>query len=40
MILDEVIAIKDGELVDHRNVEELRYDEQKGILEWMSSIYE
>ncbi|MFP7478677.1 ABC transporter ATP-binding protein [Terribacillus saccharophilus] len=40
MILDEVIAIKDGELVDHRNVEELRYDEQKGILDWMSSIYE
>ncbi|MFP7495092.1 ABC transporter ATP-binding protein [Terribacillus saccharophilus] len=40
MILDEVIAIKDGALVDHRNVEELRYDEQKGILEWMSSIYE
>lgn len=40
MILDEVIAIKDGELVDHRNVEELRFDEQKGILEWMSSIYE
>ncbi|MFP7170023.1 ABC transporter ATP-binding protein [Terribacillus sp. 7520-G] len=40
MILDEVVAIKDGALVDHRNVEDLRYDEQKGILEWMSSIYE
>jgi ABC-2 type transport system ATP-binding protein len=40
MILDEVIAIKDGAVVDHRNVEDLRYDEQQGILEWMSAIYE
>jgi ABC-2 type transport system ATP-binding protein len=40
MILDEVLAIKDGEIVDHRNVEDLRYDEQQGILEWMSAIYE
>ncbi len=38
-ILDEVIAIKDGEIIGHLDVETLRYEEKKGIVEWMTSIY-
>lgn len=39
-ILDEVILIKDGDIVDHRNVEQLRYEENLGIVEWMSKVYQ
>ncbi|MCK0471842.1 ABC transporter ATP-binding protein [Halalkalibacter sp. APA_J-10(15)] len=38
-ILDEVIAIKDGEVIGHHNVEDLKYKENKSIVEWMTSIY-
>lgn len=39
-ILDDVIAIKDGDIIGHRNVEELRMKENKGIVEWLTSIYQ
>ncbi|GAE28871.1 ATP-binding cassette domain-containing protein [Halalkalibacter hemicellulosilyticus] len=38
-ILDEVIAIKAGEIIGHHNVEDLKYKENKSIVEWMTSIY-
>ncbi|NEU30327.1 ABC transporter ATP-binding protein [bacterium LRH843] len=40
MILDDVIAIKDGDIIGHHNVEELRYRENMGIVEWMTKMYE
>ncbi|MBU8906498.1 ATP-binding cassette domain-containing protein [Desertibacillus haloalkaliphilus] len=40
MILDEVIAIKDGDIIGHHNVEQLRSEKNMGIVEWMTSIYE
>jgi ABC-2 type transport system ATP-binding protein len=39
-ILDEVILIKDGSIVGHRNVEQLRMEENIGIVEWMTKVYE
>ncbi|ARK31896.1 ATP-binding cassette domain-containing protein [Halalkalibacter krulwichiae] len=39
-ILDEVILIKDGKIVGHRDVEQLRSEENVGIVEWMTSIYQ
>ncbi|WP_026572062.1 MULTISPECIES: ABC transporter ATP-binding protein [Sediminibacillus] len=39
-ILDEVIAIRDGRIIGHHNVEQLRIEENKGIVEWMTSIYD
>jgi ABC-2 type transport system ATP-binding protein len=39
-ILDEVILIKDGSIVGHRNVEQLRIEENIGIVEWMTKVYE
>lgn len=39
-ILDEVIAIKDGEIIGHHNVETLRDEENVGIVEWLTNIYE
>lgn len=38
-ILDEVIAIKDGEIIGHHNVEQLRSEQNMGIVEWMTTIY-
>lgn len=38
MLLDEVIAIKDGEVTAFRNVEELREQEGLSILEWVKQI--
>ncbi len=38
-ILDEVIAIKDGEIIGHHNVEQLRSEQNMGIIEWMTTIY-
>ncbi len=40
MILDDVIAIKDGRIIGHHNVEQLRFEEGLGIVEWMTKIYE
>ncbi|SDM28507.1 ABC transporter ATP-binding protein [Sediminibacillus halophilus] len=39
-ILDEVIAIRDGRIIGHHNVEQLRIEENQGIVEWMTSIYD
>lgn len=39
-ILDEVIAIKEGNIVAHRNVDDLRKETQKSIVDWMTDIYE
>ncbi|MDV2683359.1 ABC transporter ATP-binding protein [Alkalihalophilus lindianensis] len=38
-ILDEVIAIKDGDIIGHHNVEDLRFKENVSIVEWMTKIY-
>lgn len=38
-ILDEVIAIKDGGIVGHHNVEDLRHEKNMGIVEWMTEVY-
>ncbi|WP_077622879.1 ABC transporter ATP-binding protein [Sediminibacillus massiliensis] len=40
MILDEVIAIKDGEIIGHHDVEKLRSEQNLGIVDWMTKIYE
>ncbi|WP_100405773.1 ATP-binding cassette domain-containing protein [Bacillus solitudinis] len=40
MILDEVIAIKDGDIIGHHNVEQLRSEQNMGIVEWMTKMYE
>jgi ABC-2 type transport system ATP-binding protein len=34
-----VIAIKDGDIVGHHNVEDLRFKENVSIVEWMTKIY-
>lgn len=39
-ILDEVIAIKDGVIIGHHNVEQLRSEQNLGIVEWMTKMYE
>lgn len=39
-ILDEVIAIKVGNVIAHRNVDDLRKETQKSIVDWMTDIYE
>lgn len=39
-ILDEVIAIKAGNIVGHHNVEDLREEKQTSIVDWMTEIYE
>ncbi|WP_096186447.1 ABC transporter ATP-binding protein [Evansella halocellulosilytica] len=38
-ILDEVIAIKDGNLIGHHDVEQLRFEKNMGIVDWMNDIY-
>ncbi len=40
MILDEVIAIKDGQIIGHHNVDQLRAEKNMGIVEWMAEAYE
>jgi len=39
-ILDEVIAFKDGTIIGHHNVEQLREEQNLGIIDWMTTIYE
>lgn len=39
-LLDEVIAIRDGHIMDQINVEDLRETEEIGIVEWMKNTYE
>lgn len=39
-ILDEIVAIKAGSIVGHHNVEELREQEGKSIIDWMTEVYE
>ncbi|GAF66711.1 ABC transporter ATP-binding protein [Bacillus sp. TS-2] len=38
-ILDEVIAIKNGAIIGHEQVEDLREIQQKNIVEWMKDLY-
>lgn len=38
-ILDEVLLIKGGEIIGHKNVEELRDRENLGLVEWMTKVY-
>ncbi|WP_349408801.1 ABC transporter ATP-binding protein [Pseudalkalibacillus sp. SCS-8] len=40
MVLDEVIAIKDGDIIGHHNVEQLRIENGMGIVDWMTKAYE
>lgn len=39
-ILDEVILIKRGNIIGQRNVDELRDEENIGIVEWMKKVYQ
>ncbi|WP_249872399.1 ABC transporter ATP-binding protein [Oceanobacillus saliphilus] len=39
-VLDEVIAIKDGSVIGHHNVEQLREEKHTNIVDWMTDIYE
>ncbi|MFC0469595.1 ATP-binding cassette domain-containing protein [Halalkalibacter kiskunsagensis] len=39
-ILDEVILIKDGKILGHQNVEQLRSEQNIGIVEWMTSAHQ
>ncbi|BAB04101.1 ABC transporter ATP-binding protein [Halalkalibacterium halodurans] len=39
-ILDEVIAIKEGKIIGHHNVEQLREEENLSIVDWMTKVYE
>ncbi|MGJ9457398.1 ABC transporter ATP-binding protein [Oceanobacillus sp. CF4.6] len=39
-VLDEVIVIKDGSLIGHHNVEQLREEKHTNIVDWMTDIYE
>ncbi|WP_067726968.1 ABC transporter ATP-binding protein [Oceanobacillus damuensis] len=38
-VLDEVVAIKDGSIIGHHNVEQLREEKHTGIVDWMTEIY-
>jgi len=38
-ILDEVVAIKDGHIIGHHNVDDLRKENQLSIVDWMNEIY-
>ncbi|MCL7748901.1 ATP-binding cassette domain-containing protein [Halalkalibacter alkaliphilus] len=37
-ILDEVVLIKNGKILGHKNVEQLRIEENMGIVDWMKKI--
>ncbi|MFA1819832.1 ABC transporter ATP-binding protein [Virgibacillus oceani] len=39
-ILDEVVAIKAGNIIAHYNVEDLRKESQQSIVDWMTEVYE
>ncbi|GGE32374.1 putative ABC transporter ATP-binding protein YhcG [Pullulanibacillus camelliae] len=39
-LLDEVIVIKNGEIAGQCNVDDLRYEQNMTIVEWMTKIYE
>lgn len=39
-ILDEVVAIHDGHIIAHHNVDDLRKESGKSLIDWMTSIYE
>lgn len=38
-ILDDVISIKDGEIIEKSNMEDLRIEKNMNIVEWMTDIY-
>ncbi|WP_026672230.1 ABC transporter ATP-binding protein [Alkalihalobacterium bogoriense] len=40
LLLDEVIAIKNGAVIGQCNVEQLRFQEHLSIIEWLTKIYE
>ena len=39
-LLDDIIAIKNGHIIGQKNVEDLRVNENRSIIDWMKSIYE
>ena len=39
-ILDEVIAIRDGSIIAHDNVDDIRKENEQSIVDWMTKIYE
>jgi ABC-2 type transport system ATP-binding protein len=39
-IMDEVVAIRDGNIIAHQNVDDLRKENQQSIVDWMTSIYQ
>ena len=39
-ILDEVVAIRDGNIIAHQNVDDLRKETELSLVDWMTSIYE
>lgn len=39
-LLDTVAVIKEGQILDVRNVEDIRYKENLNIVEWMTKLYE
>ncbi|MGV3487674.1 MAG: ABC transporter ATP-binding protein, partial [Tuberibacillus sp.] len=39
-ILDEIIVIKDGHILGRENVEDIRFKENRSIVDWMTHIYE
>lgn len=39
-ILEDVIVIKDGDIISHQNVEKIRSEQNVGIVEWMTTMYE
>jgi len=39
-ILEDVIVIKDGNIIGHQNVEQIRSEQNVGVVEWMTTMYE
>lgn len=39
-ILDEVVAIREGAILAHHNVDDLRKENQQSIVDWMTEIYD
>lgn len=39
-ILDEIVGIKDGSIIAHDNVDDIRKENEQSIVDWMTEIYE
>lgn len=38
-ILDEIVAIRDGNIIAHHNVDDIRKENKQSIVDWMTEIY-